>query len=74
MPRILGVDIPADKRIDIALRYIYGIGPVNALEILDDGWTVVTRDRQVSAHFEHTVLITDSGPEILTRDEESQLY
>jgi len=34
MPRILGVDIPADKRIDIALRYIYGIGPVNAKEIL----------------------------------------
>ncbi len=45
-----------------------------AVEILDDGWTVVTRDRQVSAHFEHTVLITDSGPEILTRDEESHLY
>jgi small subunit ribosomal protein S13 len=35
MPRILGVDIPAEKRIDIALRYIYGIGPVNAVEILD---------------------------------------
>ena len=34
MPRILGVDIPAEKRIDIALRYIYGIGPVNAKEIL----------------------------------------
>lgn len=34
MPRILGVDIPADKRIDVALRYIYGIGPVNAREIL----------------------------------------
>jgi small subunit ribosomal protein S13 len=35
MPRILGVDIPADKRIDIALRYIYGIGPVNAVEVLE---------------------------------------
>ncbi len=34
MARILGVDIPAAKRIDIALRYIYGIGPVNAKEIL----------------------------------------
>ncbi|HKS35956.1 MAG TPA: 30S ribosomal protein S13 [Verrucomicrobiae bacterium] len=34
MPRILGVDIPAEKRIDIALRYIYGIGPVNAKVIL----------------------------------------
>ena len=34
MPRILGVDIPADKRIDIALRYLYGIGPVNSKQIL----------------------------------------
>src|ERR1041384_4101529 len=33
MPRILGVDIPADKRIEIALRYIYGIGPVNSKAI-----------------------------------------
>ncbi len=34
---------------------------------LDDGWTVVTKDRQLSAHFEHTVLITGSGAEVLTR-------
>ncbi len=34
MARIIGVDIPGEKRIDIALRYIYGIGPVNAKEIL----------------------------------------
>jgi len=34
MPRILGVDIPGEKRIDIALRYIYGLGPVNSLEVL----------------------------------------
>ncbi len=34
MPRIIGIDIPANKRIDIALRYIYGIGPVNAQEVL----------------------------------------
>jgi len=34
MARILGVDIPGGKRIDIALRYIYGIGPVNAKEVL----------------------------------------
>jgi len=34
MARILGVDIPGEKRIDIALRYIYGIGPVNAKVIL----------------------------------------
>jgi small subunit ribosomal protein S13 len=35
MARILGVDIPSEKRIDIALRYIYGIGPVNSKEILE---------------------------------------
>lgn len=35
MPRILGVDIPGEKRVDIALRYIYGIGPVNAKEVLE---------------------------------------
>jgi small subunit ribosomal protein S13 len=34
MPRIIGVDIPPHKRIEIALRYIYGIGPKNATEIL----------------------------------------
>ncbi len=33
MPRILGVDIPGNKRIDISLRYIYGIGPTRAAEI-----------------------------------------
>jgi len=35
MARIIGVEVPPNKRIDIALRYIYGIGPVNALEILE---------------------------------------
>ena len=35
MARIVGVEIPGEKRIDIALRYIYGIGPANALEILE---------------------------------------
>ena len=34
MARIIGVDIPGEKRIDIALRYIYGIGPVNSKAIL----------------------------------------
>ncbi|MEI6156878.1 MAG: type I methionyl aminopeptidase [Atribacterota bacterium] len=36
------------------------------VSILDDGWTVVTEDGGLSAHYEHTVLITDHGPEILT--------
>ncbi len=36
-------------------------------EVLDDGWTAVTSDRKLSAHFEHTVAVTDNGPEILTK-------
>ena len=36
MPRISGVDIPANKRIEYSLRYIHGIGPVNALAILKE--------------------------------------
>jgi len=35
MARIIGVEIPGEKRIDIALRYIYGIGPSNARVILE---------------------------------------
>jgi len=35
MARIIGVEIPGEKRIDVALRYIYGIGPSNATVILD---------------------------------------
>ncbi len=37
------------------------------VETLDDGWTMVTKDRQLSAHFEHTVAIGEDGAEILTR-------
>ena len=36
------------------------------VKTMPDGWTIVTRDGQPSAHFEHTVLTADSGPEILT--------
>lgn len=36
------------------------------VNVLDDGWTVVTRDGSLSAHFEHTVLITEDSAEILT--------
>ncbi|MCU0786780.1 MAG: 30S ribosomal protein S13 [Verrucomicrobia bacterium] len=35
MARIIGVEVPSNKRIDIALRYIYGIGPTNAVEVLE---------------------------------------
>ncbi len=39
-------------------------GPLTRL--LDDGWGVVTADGSLSAHFEHTVVVTDDGPEVLT--------
>jgi methionyl aminopeptidase len=34
--------------------------------LLDDGWSVVTADGSLSAHFEHTIVVTDHGPEVLT--------
>jgi methionyl aminopeptidase len=49
----------------IAIEPMVNIG-LPAVKILNDGWTVVTQDGSLSAHFEHTVLITESEPEILT--------
>jgi uncharacterized protein YbjT (DUF2867 family) len=43
-----------------------------AVRMLDDGWTAVTVDGSLSAHFEHTVAITNNGPEILTLAEDDQ--
>jgi methionyl aminopeptidase len=36
------------------------------VKVLDDGWTAVTRDGSLAAHFEHTIAVTDDGPEVLT--------
>jgi methionyl aminopeptidase len=62
-----------DRKMDAKLRagMTIAIEPmVNAgqaaVKILKDGWTVVTQDGSLSAHFEHTVLVTDGEPEILT--------
>lgn len=38
------------------------------VEVLDDGWTAITKDRSLSAHYEHTVALTDHGVEILSLD------
>jgi len=43
------------------------------VEILEDDWTAITRDRSLSAHYEHTLAITDNGPIILSRFEDEQL-
>lgn len=37
------------------------------VEVLEDDWTAVTKDRSMSAHFEHTIAITDNGPWVLTQ-------
>jgi methionyl aminopeptidase len=55
----------------LELGMVLAIEPmVNAgtasVDALPDGWTVVTRDGRLSAHFEHTVAITEDGPDILT--------
>ncbi len=50
----------------LAIEPMVNIG-LPAVKVLDDGWTAVTIDGRRSAHFEHTVAITENGPEILTR-------
>jgi methionyl aminopeptidase len=64
---------PIDRTRNMKLRtgHVFAVEPmVNAgspkTELLDDGWTVVTADHQLSAHFEHSIAITDDGPEVLT--------
>lgn len=49
----------------IAIEPMITLG-MRLVDFLPDGWTCVTRDRKPSAHYENTVFITESGPEILT--------
>jgi methionyl aminopeptidase len=50
----------------LAVEPMVNLG-TDRVQILSDGWTVVTLDGKPSAHFEHTVAITSNGPEILTK-------
>jgi methionyl aminopeptidase len=50
----------------LAVEPMVNLG-ADQVQILQDGWTVVTTDGKPSAHFEHTIAITENGPEILTR-------
>jgi methionyl aminopeptidase len=50
----------------IAIEPMINMGTYE-VRTMPDGWTVVTADGQPSAHFEHTVAVTDGGPEIMTR-------
>jgi methionyl aminopeptidase len=49
----------------LALEPMVNLGAAD-VEVLDDGWTAVTMDGSLSAHFEHTVAVTENGPEILS--------
>ncbi len=49
----------------LAIEPMINIGTYK-IEVLSDGWTVVTADRMRSAHYEHTIAITEEGPQILT--------
>jgi len=62
---------PAGRGLRLRAGQVFAVEPmVNAgtadTLVLDDGWSVVTADGRRSAHFEHTIAITDDGPEILT--------
>ena len=50
----------------LAIEPMVNMG-TESIIILDDGWTVITRDKQPSAHYEHTILITENDPVILTK-------
>lgn len=50
----------------IAIEPMLNLG-CDEVDVLEDEWTVVTRDSKPSGHFEHTVHVTDNGPEILTK-------
>lgn len=55
-----------EKAMTIAIEPMLNLG-CDEVDVLDDKWTVVTRDGMPSAHFEHTVCVTDNGPDILTK-------
>ena len=57
------------KGMTIAIEPMLNIGQWDTKQ-LDDGWTVVTADGTLSAHFEHTIAITDGAAEILTSIQE----
>ena len=75
-PQVLHYHKPGDGQLVLEPGICFTIEPmVNAgkryVKLLPDGWTVVTKDRSLSAQWEHTIAVTEDGHEILTlRDEE----
>lgn len=63
---------PKGKGIQLKAGMVLAIEPMvnmgsHQVQVMSDGWTAVTVDRSLSAHFEHTVVVTENGPEILTK-------
>ena len=58
-------DVELKEGMVIAIEPMVNVGGPE-VESLEDGWTIVTRDKSISAHFEHTIAVTDKGFEILT--------
>ena len=54
-----------DAGVCIAIEPMLALGSAD-VETLADGWTVVTKDHSLAAHFEHTIAVTENGPVILT--------
>jgi methionyl aminopeptidase len=61
-----GRGIELKKGMLLAIEPMVNEGEYN-VKILPDGWTVVTKDGSLSAHFEHSIAITDNGPDILSK-------
>lgn len=61
-----GRGMPLEPGLVLAVEPMFNLGTAN-VRTLPDRWTVVTADRSVSAHFEHTIAVTDDGPRVLTR-------
>ena len=64
-PRGTGRGVRLRRGMVIAIEPMVNEGSERT-RILEDGWTAVTYDGKLSAHFEHTVALTDNGPEVLT--------
>jgi len=62
----LGTGPRIKKGMVIAIEPMFNLGTFE-VRVLKDGWTVVTKDGRDSAHFEHTIALTDEGPKILTK-------
>ncbi len=61
-----GTGILIEKGMTFAIEPMVTAGSYE-IEVLSDGWTTITLDRSLSAHFEHTIVITDNEPEILSK-------